>query len=44
MTNLRAVSTWNMCWTYDPLLLINSLKMVPWCWSEEQLVWCFIVF
>jgi len=20
-----------MCWTYDPLQLLNSLKMAPWC-------------
>jgi len=31
MTNLRAVSTWNTFRTYDPLLLINSLKMASWC-------------
>jgi len=31
MMELRATSASDTNWTYDYLLLINSLKMVPWC-------------
>jgi len=30
---VRAVSTGSMCWTSEPLLLLNSLRMAPWCWN-----------
>jgi len=29
MIELMVTSAWSMCWTYDPLFLINSLRMVP---------------
>jgi len=31
MVEMRGTSSWNMCWNYDPLLLINFLKMELWC-------------
>ena len=37
MTEERATGTCNACWTYDTLLLINSLKMVPWCRNTYEL-------
>jgi len=31
MMGMGATSTWNTCWTYDLLLLVNFLNMVPSC-------------
>jgi len=28
---VRATSSWSACWRNDPLLLINCLRMAPWC-------------
>jgi hypothetical protein len=30
MTRVRATSTWNTCWTHEPLLSITVLMMEPW--------------
>ena len=48
----RVISTQSTCWTYDHLLLINSLKMAPWCqtcnswyliWSFFDLFYCIVI-
>jgi len=31
-------SAWNTCWTYEPVMLRNSLMMVPWCQNMKELV------
>ena len=33
MTEMRANSAWNTCWTYKTLSLIHSLMTAPWCWN-----------
>jgi len=31
MMQVRAISTRSTCWTSEYLLLLNSLRMAPWC-------------
>ena len=33
MMKVGATGTWSACWTYDPLFLVNPVKMAPWCWN-----------
>jgi hypothetical protein len=47
MVELRVTSTWNMCWKYDHLLLINFLRMASSCQNILELVpnmKCFRMF
>jgi len=50
MMKVRATSAWSTCWTYDPLLLFNSLRMAPGCQNMYKLapnmkcVLCYMCF
>ena len=37
MMEVRVTNTWNRCRVYNPSLLINSLKIAPWCWNMQEL-------
>jgi hypothetical protein len=37
MMKVKVYSACNMCWTCDPLSLINSRKMAPWCRNMLEL-------